>query len=152
MNPKHITVHCSATQPLRSIDVNVIRKMHLKRGFNDIGYHFVITTDGEVQPGRSLALTGAHVKCHNTDNVGICLIGGIDATGKAVDNFTDLQWDALRYLITELAGNYGILETNIKGHRDWFPDINGDGVIDRRDWLKECPCFDVVDKLREWGE
>lgn len=152
MTPKYITVHCSATQSLDNIDVETIRAMHLKRGFNDVGYHFVIKTDGVIQPGRNLSVTGAHVKGHNTDNIGICLIGGIDTKGKAVNNFTDLQWDALRYLITELAGNYGILEENIKGHRNWFPDINGDGVVDRRDWLKECPCFSVADKLKEWGE
>lgn len=152
MTPKYITVHCSATQPLDNIDVKTIRAMHLKRGFNDIGYHFVIKTDGVIQPGRNLSVTGAHVKGHNQDNVGICLVGGIDTKGKAVNNFTDLQWDALRYLITELAGNYGVLEKNIKGHRDWFPDINGDGVVDRRDWLKECPCFNVADKLKEWSE
>lgn len=152
MDPKYITIHCSATRPLNTIDVSTIRKWHLDRGWSDIGYHFVITTDGVVQSGRKLSRVGAGVKGHNQDNIHICLVGGVSDEGKAVNNFTNLQWDALRYLTTELAGNYGILETNIKGHRDWFPDLNGDGVIDHRDWLKECPCFSVADKLKEWSE
>ncbi|QGZ13247.1 endolysin [Vibrio phage NF] len=151
MNPKYITVHCSATTPSPAIDVQTIRRWHTSKGWSDIGYHFVIKTDGKVQPGRPLTRNGAGVKGHNKDNIHICLIGGVDINGKSMDNFTDLQWDALRLLITELCGNYGIKESNIKGHRDWFGDSNGDGVIDRRDWFKDCPCFDVQDKLKEWG-
>lgn len=145
MNPKYITVHCSATD--QKADVQTIRTMHIKRGWSDIGYHFVITVDGFVQPGRPLTRNGAGVQGHNKDNIHICLIGG-----EKTCDFTEPQWDALRYLISELSGIYGILEKNIKGHRDWFPDTNGDGVVDRRDWLKECPRFSVADKLREWGE
>jgi N-acetylmuramoyl-L-alanine amidase len=34
----------------------------------------------------------------------------------------------------------------ILGHRDLSPDKNGDGVIERSEWVKHCPSFDV----REW--
>lgn len=143
LNPKYITIHCSATQPVNTIDVETIRQWHLRRGWRDIGYHFVITVDGVIQPGRPLDQTGSHVFGHNKNNIGICLIGGVDSKGKTVNNYTDLQWDALRYLITELAGNYGILEKNILGHREWYGP-------DPKDWKKLCPCFNVADKLEEW--
>ena len=41
--------------------------------------------------------------------------------------------------------------TSIKGHRDYSPDLNGDGIIQRNEWIKECPCFEVSDKLKEWN-
>jgi N-acetyl-anhydromuramyl-L-alanine amidase AmpD len=31
----------------------------------------------------------------------------------------------------------------ILGHRDLSPDIDGDGVVEEHEWLKDCPCFDV---------
>lgn len=152
MNPKYLTVHCSATTPSLKYDVDTIRQWHLQRGWSDVGYHFVIKTDGTVQPGRPLSRNGAGVAGHNKDNIHVCLIGGVTNNGVAVDNFTDAQWDALRYLISELAGKYGIMEENIKGHRDYSPDINGDGKITSDEWLKMCPCFDVKSKLEEWGD
>jgi hypothetical protein len=147
---KYLTVHCAATQPLASLGVEDIRKMHKARGWSDVGYHEVIKTDGTRQLGRPLSRTGAHVANHNTGNLGICMIGGIDAKGKAVNNFTKEQFAALRQAITEYAGLYGIKEENIKGHRDWSPDINGDGKITSVDWIKQCPCFDVKDLLKSW--
>lgn len=138
MQHKFITVHCSATTPAMNVGVDEIRRMHIKRGWRDCGYHFVIKRDGEVQPGRPLDQKGAHVYGHNRENIGICLSGGVDSNFKSEDNFTDLQFDALRYLITELCGKYGIEESNILGHRDW-PGVT-----------KDCPCFDVQDKLKGW--
>ena len=35
-----IIVHCSATREGENFEVAEIRKWHLARGFNDIGYHF----------------------------------------------------------------------------------------------------------------
>ena len=47
-----IVVHCSATRPSQDFDVNDIRRMHLQRGFFDVGYHFVIKRDGTVEVHR----------------------------------------------------------------------------------------------------
>ena len=138
MNPNKITVHCSATKDGVCFDVNDIRQWHKQKGWSDCGYHYVITLDGEIQTGRPIELTGAHVKWHNKDNIGICLIGGLDASCRPTDTFTVDQFDALRYLITDLSSKYGIKQENIKGHRDY------EGVH------KECPCFSVQDKLKEW--
>jgi hypothetical protein len=32
---------------------------------------------------------------------------------------------------------------SIKGHRDYSPDMNGNGIIERNEWIKTCPGFDV---------
>ena len=147
---KYITVHCSATPPSMDIGVEEIRKMHLAKGWSDVGYHEIIRRDGTRESGRPVWRTGAHVKGHNRYNIGISLVGGVDEHGKAETNFTEEQYSALREAINHYVGIYGIPLENIKGHRDWFPDINGDGIIDERDWLKDCPCFSVQDLLESW--
>lgn len=148
MRPKFITVHCSATLPSFDITIETIRRWHKAKGWRDIGYHYVIDVFGAVHRGRNVTETGAHVAGHNKDNIGICLIGGVDANGKATDNFTSDQKHALRMLIRDLASTYKIVDDNIKGHRDWSPDLNGDGYIQASERIKECPCFDVREFLR----
>ncbi|MCK5126814.1 MAG: N-acetylmuramoyl-L-alanine amidase [candidate division Zixibacteria bacterium] len=141
MKPNYITVHCSATPPSgHNIGVIALRDMHKARGWSDIGYHWVIKRDGTLQPGRPMTRNGAGVKGHNEGNIHVCLVGGIDECGESVNNYTDVQFDALRYCITEWSGRFGIRRENIKGHRDW-PKV-----------AKDCPCFDVRAKLKEWSE
>lgn len=138
MNPKYITVHCSATRPCVKVDSEVIRRWHVEKGWSDCGYHFVVLKDGNVEEGRPISRTGAHVKGYNKSNIGICLAGGLDIHGKPAFTYAVVQMDALRALITELVGIHGIKQENIKGHRDW-PKV-----------AKDCPCFDVQSKLKEW--
>lgn len=147
---KYITVHASATPPSRDIGVNEIDKMHRQRGFNGIGYHYVIRRNGKIEAGRQLNRMGAHVAGHNEDNLGVCLVGGVDSCMNAQDNFTVEQWDSLRDFLTEMAVRYAVKESNILGHRDWSPDLNHDGKITSNEFIKMCPCFDVQEKLKEW--
>lgn len=44
-----ILMHCSATKEGVHFDINNIRDWHLKRGFKDVGYHYVILLDGTIQ-------------------------------------------------------------------------------------------------------
>ena len=138
---RFIAVHCSATRPTSIMGAREVHKMHVDRGFACIGYHYVIKRDGTVEKGRPDDRMGAHVEGHNRDSLGICLIGGLNADGKPENNFTPQQFDSLRHLLLSLHGKYQAAV--IQGHRDFFGDTNKDGKIDRRDWLKECPCFDV---------
>lgn len=126
-----IVVHCSATKPSQDFDVTDIRRMHLRRGFVDVGYHFIIKRDGEVQPGRPLDRQGAHAERYNHLSVGVCLIGGVSEKDVAIaeDNFTEVQFLALRKLLAELRITFPHAE--ILGHRD-LPNVR-----------KDCPCFDV---------
>lgn len=151
MTPKFITVHCSATKTGQYLTAQQIRKMHLAKGWRDVGYHYIIRADGVIEKGREDNVQGAHVSGHNKNNLGVCLIGGVGSNGKPLNNYTWEQMNALRGLIIDLSNEYNVPVKNIKGHRDWFGDTNGDGVVDGRDWLKECPCFNVKDKLMEWG-
>lgn len=150
-----LVIHCSATPNGKPFTATDIDRWHKARGFKrtlpaikhfnehlkHIGYHFVIGLDGTVETGRQVGETGAHVKGHNQNSLGICLIGGIDASGRNHAEFTQAQWHALHELLVELQGRFP--NANIYGHRDLSPDLNGDGSITPNEWLKDCPCFDV---------
>ncbi len=116
-----IVVHCSDTE---SGDVRTIRRFHIEKGWEDIGYHFVIRRDGEIEVGRPLEFVGAHVQGANTPTIGICLIGKTD--------FAEAQFASLRKLIRTLRWALGPLE--VRGHRE-FPSARAQG--------KTCPNFDV---------
>ena len=55
-----IIIHCSATKAGQDLRAKDIDRMHRARGFNQIGYNFVIDLDGTVENGRSLSIDGAH--------------------------------------------------------------------------------------------
>jgi N-acetylmuramoyl-L-alanine amidase len=56
-------------------DAETIRQWHLARGFDDIGYHFVLLKNGDTQPGRDPRSVGAHAAGKNHDSIGICFEG-----------------------------------------------------------------------------
>lgn len=133
--------HCSATKEGVSFDVNDIRKWHKARGFRDVGYHYVILLDGTIQLGRPLDQSGAHVKDHNADSIGVCYIGGLDKDGNPKDTRTPEQIESMKLIYNFYKATYP--DMRFLGHRDLSPDLDGDGEVERHEWLKACPCFDV---------
>lgn len=57
------------------VDVAEVRRWHLKRGWSDIGYHYIIRLDGSVEIGRDLKYIGAHSKGNNSKTIGILIVG-----------------------------------------------------------------------------
>ena len=123
-----IIIHCTATPEGRNVSVGTIRKWHVQgNGWQDVGYHFVVGLDGEVEEGRPLEKTGAHTKGSNWDSIGIAYVGGMNKEMDASkDTRTDEQKESLIDLICELKDSYG---GTVYGHRD-FSD-------------KDCPSFDA---------
>jgi len=117
---KYIVVHCSDSPQGRGDDAKTIHAWHLQRGWDGIGYHYVITEDGTRQAGRPEYWVGSHVAKHNTLSVGICLIGR--------EEFTPEQYSELVHLLRELKGRYPTAK--IVGHYQLDP-------------AKTCPNFDV---------
>lgn len=143
-----IIIHCSATRAGQDLRAKDIDRMHKQRGFNQIGYNFVIDLDGTVENGRPLSVDGAHCntkgfskQSYNKHSIGICYIGGLDVNGKAADTRTEAQRIALRNLVEELCKDYPIIE--VLGHRDTSPDLNDNGEVEPFEYIKACPCFDV---------
>ena len=143
-----IVIHCTASkagQDLRAADID---KQHQERGFAMIGYNFVVDLDGTVEDGRPLSRDGAHCntaglsgKSYNKHSIGIVYVGGLDENGNPADTRTPEQKQALADLVYRLINEYPIVE--VIGHRDASQDKNGNGKIERNEWIKQCPCFDV---------
>tara|TARA_Y100001970_G_C13461316_1_gene475201 strand:- start:96 stop:509 length:414 start_codon:yes stop_codon:yes gene_type:complete len=129
MNIEYIVVHCSATRPSQDIDAATIDEWHKERGFNSIGYHYVIKRNGEVETGRDENTQGAHALGYNHNSLGICLVGGVKQEDYKIgeNNFTDEQWKSFEELVSKLEEKY--LGVKIIGHNE----------ISK----KFCPSFDV---------
>lgn len=148
MKINKITIHCSATRPDQECNAAIIDEWHKARGWSGIGYHYVILRDGTLERGRDVKFMGAHVLGHNEGNIGICMVGGLDKDGKAANTFTDMQFRTMRSIVMAMQDAYGVEDQNIKGHRDYSPDLNGDGQITPDEFYKQCPCFNVWDYLK----
>jgi N-acetyl-anhydromuramyl-L-alanine amidase AmpD len=126
------------------IGAATIDQWHKDKGWNSIGYHYVVRRKGAIEPGRILTRVGAHAYGYNRVSWGVCLVGGVDREGTAENNFTEPQFDALRLVVDAL--QVRAPDAEVLGHRDLSPDINGDGVIEKWEWSKDCPCFNA----RHW--
>lgn len=130
-----LVIHCSAIQGSLEIGANEIDKHHRsERGFDRIGYHYVIKQDGTIEKGREEKEIGAHAFGFNKGSLGICLVGGVDDLNEPKNNFTKIQFDSLYRLLNQLKEKYP--DAKILGHRD-LPNVQ-----------KRCPCFDV---MRWWS-
>lgn len=54
-NITEIIVHCTATPRSRNVSVAEIDSWHRQRGFNQIGYHYVVALDGTVHRAATKA-------------------------------------------------------------------------------------------------
>lgn len=117
---RHI-IHCSAS---RFGNVKIFRRWHKARGWRDVGYHFIIRRDGEIEIGRMLHEKGAHCLGHNDDSVGTCLVGN--------KTFTEAQFKSLRRVNKML--------------KEVFPGITAHPHNEYTD-LKTCPNFDIAKVL-----
>lgn len=45
------------------------------KGWQDIGYNFLVGEDGNVYEGRGWTKQGAHTKSYNSKSIGICFLG-----------------------------------------------------------------------------
>ena len=150
-----IVIHCSATRKDVNYTFDMCTRDHKARGFRKCGYHFYITKDGKIHIGRLLSEVGAHAgKDFNRTSIGICYEGGIKAGGNpanpkdAADTRTTQQKDAILKCIAEsIKYSEGSIKS-IVGHRDLSPDLNGNGIIEPKEWIKSCPCFDAIPEYK----
>ena len=132
-----IILHCSATREGQDIKAKTIKQWHKERGFDDIGYHYVIDLDGTIEKGRDEDLVGAHCKGHNATSIGICYVGGCDKNMKPKDTRTPEQKRSMLSLVRKLVNKYKIPVTQIWAHHDF-------------DKHKACPSFDVSEFRKDY--
>ncbi|MFO7869926.1 MAG: peptidoglycan recognition family protein [Kiritimatiellia bacterium] len=102
------TVVNSVIHDLRGVLVS-----HAKRGYGDIGYHFIVDYAGRVWEGRSLAYEGAHVAHENERNIGVTFLGNFEHQKPS-----GAQLETLRKIVPLLTEHYGVKTGRIYGHRD----------------------------------
>lgn len=143
----NIVVHCTAG-PQTQTAAQII-SYHLRvLGWKVPGYHYIVEPDGHVTCAVPESQVANGVKGHNSDSIHIAWIGGIDANGKGIDNRTQAQKDAIVRILRELRPRYP--KARILGHRDIASkDINGNGIIDPWERVKECPCFDAIPEYKD---
>jgi hypothetical protein len=144
---KHIVFHCSATKEGNFFNAADIDAWHKKRGWSGIGYHYVVLLDGTIEKGRPDKKIGAHVRGFNKNSIGVAYIGGVDTNGKPKDTRTPLQKEALKELAIKLKWLY--TKAEFSGHRDFSPDLNKNGVIEPKEFIKMCPCYDAKKEYKD---
>lgn len=115
-----IVIHCSDSPDDMDVKAEDVHGWHLDNGWSGIGYHAVIERDGSLEWGRPKYWKGSHVRGHNHEALGVCLVGRV--------NFDKRQLSTLRSVI-----NMWLVE---------FPraEIMGHYELDDS---KTCPNFDV---------
>lgn len=116
----YIILHCSDSE---WGDVEIIDQWHKKRGWKEIGYHYVILNGyrtyneyihqfrenvGMIEKGRPDSEIGAHVKGMNTHSIGVCMIG--------VKNFPFMQLHTTFKLLAKLLLIYHLSIKHLLGH------------------------------------
>jgi N-acetylmuramoyl-L-alanine amidase len=100
----------------------IIDKWHRARGFDELGYHFVIgngtdSGDGQIEVGPRWTKQkwGAHDNAldnrYNTNGIGICLVGNFNETHP-----TPKQLHSLTRLVVYLMRKYDIPPDRVLGH------------------------------------
>lgn len=126
-----IIIHCSDTEQNENFKAADIDSWHRHRGFDCIGYHYVIDIDGKIELGRKFgrpdSKVGAHCKNHNAHSIGVCYIGG-KRYGKHFNTITAAQIDSLYDFLLKLCVLYELSYDSIKLHYEYNKN-------------KVCPCF-----------
>src|SRR4030042_2920077 len=150
---ENIIIHCSDSLWRCTRE---IRQWHLKKGWRDVGYQFIILNgrilpdfylaflDGMVECGRYIDEdlfmeqneVGSHTLGYNDHSIGICLIGKRlpNQPKQLLSVFTLAQMDALIKLLKELKDIYEVKVPNIIGHCE---------TESGKAQGKTCPDFDV---------
>ena len=131
-----IVIHCTQTPKDMEVDVEKVTQWHKDRGFDTIGYHYLIKRDGTLQVGRDEDVVGAHAVAVNGTSIGVALVGGGTADMGWENNFNSEQFDTLKSIILKLKDKHDI--EKIIGHY-------------QVEESKKCPSFDVPGWVIENG-
>ena len=112
-------------------EIQFIQDYHQNaKGWIDIGYHFLISPQGDIFEGRPIGVVGAHVLNRNTGNVGISIMGNYHPpvstaiTPETVSSFVTLG----KYM----KGTYAVSVSSFHAHREiGQTDCPGDGLYAR---------------------
>ena len=107
--PEYLIIHTLAFRG--EAGVKEVRKWHIERGFVNIGYHYLIRKNGDLETGRDERIVGAHCRGWNDKSIGIALEGHGD-----FEEWTDEQTDTFRLLACFLKMKHRIKD--VLGHSE----------------------------------
>ena len=132
-----IIIHCAATKASMDIGYKEIRKWHVEdNGWDDVGYHFIIRRNGQLEKGRPEGYSGAHAPSHNSRSIGICLVGGMADDGGPENNFTLEQFLTLKDLVNMIMDKYSDI-TEVLGHCDVQENKPNCPGFNVKEWLNK---------------
>lgn len=103
-----------------AVHMRDLQRLYSRRGWEDIGYHYVVMPSGRVFAGRPEAALGAHVLGHNRGTAAVALAGDFD-----VERPTGPALAALGELVRHFEGQApGVPVTT---HRDLDPSTSCPG-------------------------
>lgn len=105
-----IVLHCTASPDYLDIGASEIDRWHKDRGWSQIGYHYVVRRNGEIERGRPEHIQGAHAKGANQTSIGIVWVGTNECSPE--------QEKSLVGLVNILRGKYNVKIENVLGHRE----------------------------------
>lgn len=147
---QYLVVHTAASA-IKNVDADMIDRWHRNRGWNGIGYHYVIINDrhddkpdGKIEVARPENVIGAHAKGLNSLSLGICCAGHGDH-----DEFTPRQKERLIALLCQLSTKHGVPVNRIIGHREINDLVDAHVISDQHATSKTCPGNKVdMDQIR----
>ncbi len=86
------------------------------RGWQDIGYHFLLDDAGRILQGVPEQFRGTHAGGNNTGNIGVCMLGNYQEPGVLP---TTAQLDSVTALYAWLAFQYRVNIDSLFSHRDY---------------------------------
>jgi N-acetyl-anhydromuramyl-L-alanine amidase AmpD len=141
-----IVIHCTASRLNASVK-QILDYFKNSKGWRSPGYHIIIDAEGFIHMVHPFGKVSNGVKGKNANLLNIALIGG----RKGVFDFTNNQMMSLQVCLNQIRSEDQLGALPVVGHRDLSPDKNGDGIIQRNEWLKLCPSFDVKKWTNEVG-
>ena len=131
-----VFLHCTASDHPHHDNMETLRDWHVRgNGWSDVGYHELITFNGDILAGRSLERIPAAQKGHNRGTIAIALSGGQNGQSVA---FTAAQLETLRRRCQQINEAYGRAVT-FHGHKEVAPG-------------RACPVYDYQTILGLDGE
>jgi len=126
---QYLHIHHSQSSS-RNTSLSDIYAWHKKRGFNEIGYHFLVFREDFVL-GRSVDKKPASIENHNLGALAVCFVGNFDS-----ELPTAFQEKMLQLILKQW---------KVAGHVD-FTDVFAHRDLDNR---KSCPGANLYNLLQK---
>ncbi|WP_226663429.1 N-acetylmuramoyl-L-alanine amidase [Microbulbifer aggregans] len=118
-------------------DPRAIEAKHIQdRGWDDVGYHYLIHPNGTIYEGRKIYHKGSHVSGANTGKIGILLMGDFNEQWWDFDDtLSNSHISAANRLTKTLRGHFTKVR-KLGGHKEYLPGMG-----------YTCPGNLIMDKL-----